>query len=387
MRKYFSMSVALGAALALTSLPRRGARTGTYDLRDLQNITNQTVIQAGLEDVQAAVQAELAVHNNQVNDMTAILVSPATNRIVPDASGLMLDGEMRKVDEYGRVATQKTGAPELIGIPMDRYQFGVGFTGDYLQRATPAQIAISTRNAEAADRRQVIRLIRNRLFNPSNSDFYDYLRDNTKLSVKALYNNDGVFTPPLGPNGETFDATHNHFMGFTAFTAANLDALIQNVAEHTNDAKIEVYLNVAQEQAVRGFTGFTAAVDPSLIVSVNQTVTVERLNTGRQNNRLIGRYNGADIWVKSWIFPNYGAAVDANATNKPLARREPTGEDAIVGTPGLRMVGSIVTFPLQSEYWGREIGFGVRNRGAAAVAQFNSGVNGTYNDPTNGGTL
>lgn len=385
MRKYFSMSLTLGAALALATVPRRAGRTGTYDLRDLQNVTNQTVVQFGLEDVQTAVQNELAVHNNQLNDMTSILVSPVTNRIVPDASGLMLDGDMRKVDEYGRVATQKTGTPEMIGIPLDRYQFGVGFTGDFLNRATPAQVAIATNNAEAADRRQVIRLIRNTLFNPTNSDFYDYLRDNMLLKVKGLYNADAQFTPPIGPNGETFDSAHNHYMGFTAFNAAALDGLIQNVAEHTNNGRIEVYLNVAQEAAVRTFTGFTPAVDPNVIVSVNQQVTVQRLDTARQNNRLIGRYNGADIWVKSWIFPNYGAAVDANAANKPLGRREPTGEDSVVGSPGLRMVGQIVTFPLQSEYWGREIGFGVRNRGAAAVAQFNSATPGVYADPTNGG--
>ncbi|SMB93318.1 hypothetical protein [Deinococcus hopiensis] len=387
MRKFTSLSTLslLGVTLAMASSPRRAPiRTGTYDLRDLQNVTNQTVIQFGLEDVQASVQAELAVHNNQINDMVGNLVQAAPSRIVADASGILLEGEMREVDEYGRVATQKTGAPPQIGIPMRRFQFGVGFTGDFLARATPAQIAVSTYNAEAADRRKTIQLIRNTLFNPTNSTFYDFLRDNMELPVKALYNNDGT-APPLGPNGETWDGTHSHYMGFSAFTAANLNALILNVAEHTNNARIEVYINVAQEEAVRGFSGFTPAVDPNVIVSVNQTVTVQRLDTGRQNNRMIGLFNGAEIWVKSWIFPNYAAAVDTNAAVKPIARREPTGEDAVVGAPGLRMVGTIVTFPLQSEYWGREVGYGVRNRGAAAVAQFN-GTPGTYADPTNGGT-
>jgi hypothetical protein len=384
MRKFVSLSplTLLGAALSMQSLaPRAAGRTGTYDLRDLQNVTNQTVIQFGLDDVQAAVQEELAIHNAQLNDMVGTLVSAAPSRIVADASGLLLDGEMREVDEYGRVATQKTGAPEQIGLPIRRYQFGVGFTGDFLQRATPAQVAVGTFNAESADRRKTIQLIRNTLFNPFNSSFYDFLRDNMELKTKALYNADGT-APPLGPNAETFDGTHNHYMGFAAFNAAALDALILNVAEHTNNARIEVYLNVAQEAAVRGFTNFTPAVDPNVIVSVNQQVTVQRLDTGRQNNRMIGRYNGADIWVKSWIFPNYGAAVDVNAAVKPIARRDPVGEDSIIGQPGLRMVGTIVTFPLQSEYWGREVGYGVRNRGAAAVAQFN---NATYTDPTNGG--
>ncbi|THF70496.1 hypothetical protein E7T06_07265 [Deinococcus sp. Arct2-2] len=386
MRKFVSLGslTLLGAALSMSSGARRGVRTGTYDLRDLQNVTNQTVIQFGLEDVQGAVQAELAVHNTQVNDMVGTLVSAAPSRIVADASGLMLDGEMREVDEYGRVATQKTGAPDQIGIPMRRYQFGVGFTGDFLSRATPAQVAIATYNAESADRRKTIQLVRNTLFNPFNTSFYDFLRDNMELKTKGLYNADGT-TPPLGPNAETFDGTHNHYMGFTAFNPAALDALILNVAEHTNNAKIEVDLNVAQEAAVRAFPNFTPAVDPNVIVSVNQQVTVQRLNTGRQNNRMIGIYNGAEIWIKSWIFPNYGLAVDTNAPVKPIARREPVGEDSIIGQPGLRMVGTIVTFPLQSEYWGREAGYGVRNRGAAAVAQFNSGTPGVYADPTNGG--
>lgn len=385
MRKFVSLNLLSLMGSVLATQPRRGPRTGTYDLRDLQNVTTQTVVQFGLENVQAAVQAELAVHNTLMGDMTSLLVSPVSNRIVPDASGILFDGEMREVDEYGRVATQKTGQPEQIGVPLRRYQFGVGFTGDFLNRATPAQVALSTFNAEAADRRNNIQLIRNTLFNPTNTTFSDFLRDNMELKVKALYNNDGT-VPPIGPNAESFNSSHNHYMGFTAFNAANLNALILNVAEHTNDARIEVYLNVAQEAAVRAFEGFTPAVDPQIIVNAQTNVTVARLNTGRQNNRLIGRFNGADIWVKSWVFPNYAAAVDANAAVKPLGRREPTGEDSVVGSPGLRMVGTIVTFPLQSEYWGREVGYGVRNRGAAAVAQFNAAQAGVYEDPTNGGT-
>jgi len=375
----------LSTALAFANVPRAG-RTGTHDLRDLQNVTNQTVILFGLEDVQAAVQAELAIHNSIANDMTSTLVAPVSSRIVPDASGMMLDGDMAEVDEYGRVRTQKVGTPEQIGIPIKRYQFGVGFTADYLHRATPAQVALATLNAQSADIRNTIRQVRNTLFNPTNSTFVDWLRDNMSLSLKALYNADGV-APPMGPNGETFDGTHNHYMAFTAFTPAALDALINNVAEHSNNNRLETYINVAQEATVRTFPGFTAAVDPNIVVATTQSITVQRLDTGRSNNRLIGRYNGTDVWVKSWIFPNYGAVANAAAAVPAIGRREPTGEDAVVGTPGLRMVGQIVTFPLQSEYWGREIGFGVRNRGVAAVAQFNAATAGVYQDPTLGGTL
>ncbi|GGR00258.1 hypothetical protein [Deinococcus ruber] len=384
MKKFLFLNAVIAQAAAVA--PRRGAVTGTYDLADLQRITSQTIIQFGLENVQLAVQTELAVSNTLVNEMTAPLVSPAQSRIIADASGTLLDGEMREVDEYGRVETQKLSKPGQIGIPMRRYQFGVGFTAEYLNRATPAQVATSTTNAVAAYKKKVIQVIRNTLFNPTNSSFDDFLRDNMTLFLKGLYNADGV-VPPVGPNAETFDGTHNHYMGFQALNAANFTALILNVAEHTNDARIEVYINAAQETTVRGFSGFTPAVDPNVIVSVNTQVTVQRLDTGRQNNRFIGRFNGADIWVKSWVFPNYAAAVNLNAAVKPIGRRDPVGDDAIVGTPGLHMVGSIVTFPLQSEYWGAEMGFGVQNRSAAAVAQFNAASAGVYEDPTQGGTL
>ncbi len=372
-RKYFFLG-ALSAALA--SAPRAG-RTGTLDLRDLQNITNQTVPQYGLADVQAAVQNELAIHNGLYQDMVANLAAPVPDRQLADASGQLLDGTMQEVDEYGRVRTQKPGPVGKVGFPLRRYQFGIGFTGDYLQTATPAQVATATQNAQAAHRRQLITSVRNALFSPVNYTFADFLTDNMEIPVKALYNGDGT-APTMGPNAEVFDGTHNHYLAFTSFTSAGLDALINTVAEHTNNAAIEVYINVADETAVRGFTGFTPALDSQIIVAQGTAMTVQRLDTGRQNNRLIGRYRGADIYVKSWVYSHYAVAVDTNAAVKPLGLREPTN----AALRGLRMVGSIITFPLQSEYWGAEFGMGARNRSAAAVAQFNAAQAGTYQDPT-----
>lgn len=77
--------------------------------------------------------------------------------------------------------------------------------------------------------------------------------------------------------------------------------------------------------------------------------------------------------VRPWIYENYVAAVDIS--DPVLGIRHPDDRE----DEGLRMIGQIATFPLQSEYWGAEFGIGVRRRGGAAMAQLGAS---RYTDPT-----
>lgn len=125
-------------------------------------------------------------------------------------------------------------------------------------------------------------------------------------SVKAFVNADGA-EMPVGPNGESFNpATHTHFLASTAFAAANLDALIDTVIEHYGAGMPVVEINQAQEQAVKGFTGFAAYLDARIIAAPNVQRADGQLDPVNFNNRAIGVYRGAEIWVKSARIPaNY----------------------------------------------------------------------------------
>lgn len=348
--------------------------TGTHDLNDLKQIRDKTAVQYGLEDIQNIVMNELAAHNAQVVEMLGLYASPTTSRQEADGTGNILQGVMEPVDDYSRVRTQKDSRPAGLGFPMQAKGYAIGFTARFLREAPVAEVATRILGAQDADRRDALKGIKTALFNPVNYTFYDDLVDDIALNVKALYNGDGS-VPPNGPNGESFDGTHNHFAGVTALTTGALDALILNVAEHNANADVRLHINVAQEAAVRGLTGFVPAVDPRIIMPNTATYAATPLALGNRGNRLIGYYNQAEVWIKPWVPAAYIAAVDVNAADRVLRMRVP--ENA--ADQGLRQVAENVAFPLQAQYWEVRRGFGVKSRGAAAILYIGGS---TYTAPT-----
>lgn len=374
MKKLLFHSLALGAALATTTTRALGP-TGTYDLQWLQGQRNARLNQLPLQNVQQIVDTYLQAHNTRASQMIAAYAVRVPRRDGVDLTGNILTGTMTEVDEYGRARTQRPGLPGDVWFPLRRYQFAAGFTADFFRKRTAGDLIGVLENATAAHRKQLVKEIRDRLFSNTNYQFEDTLTDRKVYTVKGLYNNDGT-VPPTSPNLVDFAGTHNHYLGFTSWTEANFRALINAVREHSDSGQIEVHISGVNEGDVRGFTNFAPATDIQVNVSGNLTTASRPLDTRNVNNRFIGRFDGVDVWVKPWVFDNYACAVDT--ADPVLGIRHPDD----VEDEGLRPVGQIATFPLQSEYWGAEFGVGVRRRGGAAIGQFNSPANGTYVDPT-----
>lgn len=365
------------AALLAVPTPRRLGPTGTYDLEWLKNQRAGTrLINLPLNEVQRVVETELAAHNRRAEQMIAAYAVRVDRRDGVDATGNTLNGTMTRVDEYGRARTQTTGRPGDTGFPLERFQFAAGYTADFFRKRTGADLVAVLENAQAAHRKQLVTEIRDRLFSPVSYQFEDFLTDNKIITVKALYNADGS-TPPTSPNLTDFSGTHNHYLGFTAYTEANFRALLNAVREHTDSGQVEMHISAANEGTVRTFTGFAPATDIQVTVNNGTTPTAVRpLDTRNVNNRFIGRIDGADVFVKPWVFDNYAAAVDVS--DPVLGIRHPDDRE----DEGLRPIGQIATFPLQSDYLGAEFGIGVRRRGGAAIGQFNAASAGQYTDPT-----
>lgn len=350
--------------------------TGTYTLEYLKTITNKTVREFGMEDVAAAVAAEVGAHNARLTEGMRDYVTVTSKREMPDATGQMLTDEMVLADEFGRAPTQVSGKPGRIGLPLERFKIAKGFTTDFLSNATVAQVAMRTTEVEAAHIKRVTRSMRDALYRPVSFDFVDYRVDDMVLKVKPLYNADGV-TPVNGPAGETFDGAHTHFMTAATLTAAAVDALIENVAEHNDSADVVIQVSLAEAAAVRKLDGFAPIMDARIEQVPNgQFVARGALNTGNIKNRKIGYYNGAEVWVKPWSYAGYLLALDRNAPQKALGMRE--SEDA--SKRGLRLIATNYAYPLQSENFEAEFGFGALSRGAAAVLQITAA--GAYEDPT-----
>jgi len=133
-----------------------------------------------------------------------------------------------------------------------------------------------------------------------------------------------------------------------------------------------VAISRTDEAAVRALSGFVAYTDPRLILQTTEA-PAQRLDVTRLDNRAIGIFGGAEVWVKSWMIANYIFIWDAGS-EKPLVIRQRSS----TSMQGLRVVGAIDAFPLYAQYMEAEFGVAVWNRTNGAVLMFN---NATYADP------
>jgi hypothetical protein len=347
-------------------------RTGTHDISSLLATRNQSAAAFGMDTIAEVVARDLEAHNTLMRDAVSEFAEITVDR--QRISGASPAGEMKKVDEYGRAPTQKPAQNAQVGFPLDKFQYPIGWTKDWAEEKTPADVAQMAQNAELAHRKVILREIKRAIFLSANYQHVDDLVDNISFGVKRLANADSAAIPD-GPNGETFDAaTHTHYLANATLTTVFADALINTVVEHGHGGAVRVYINKAQEAAWRGLTGFSAYLDARLTLGTQANQPATRLNITRMDNRPIGIYGAAEIWVKPWVPTTYALAFDADASGKPLVIRE-----RVAGSMNLRLVAEIDTHPLVVDFRECKFGAGVWTRTNGAVLYTGGGA---YVDPT-----
>lgn len=349
-------------------------RYGTLTLDDILTHRFTTVLDIGENNLYAAFDADLRYHNQLVEEKLADFVEITTDRQRGWGGSDSIDLDV--LDEMGTPDAQKIELPRYtLGFPLNRYGIGLQWTRHWFLRHTPQEMVIQLQAQEDADVRRLNTEIMRALFVPTNYSFVDRLGpQGITLAVKRLLNADGT-TIPMGPNGLTFDgSTHTHYLATASLAAADLRALITTVVEHYTGGRVLVYINQAQETAVRGLTGFTGYVDARIRQPSTATFadgkTVDYFNV---TNRAIGIFDAAEVWVKPWIPANYMYCY-IDGTQKPLVMRVPD-----VGERGLHLEYDDEVHPLRARVVTHEYGLGVWNRMAGAVLYTASG---TYAAPT-----
>lgn len=349
--------------------------TGVHDISDLLAARFQSVAEFGLNTIEQVLAADLAAHNTIVMEMVSDLCEPTTDR--QRIYGTSASGDMTEVDEYGAAPTKKATTGATVGFPLKLFQFNVGWTAKWMQTKTPADMAGMVLAGEKAHLREIQRQIKKALFLSANYTHVDHLVDNVSLSVRRLLNADSLEIPE-GPNGETFDgASHSHYNFAATYTATDLNTTINDVIEHGHGAAVRVAINKADETATRALSGFVPYSDPRLIVPVYSASGVPgtKLDISRLDNRAIGIFGGAEIWVKPWAIANYPFCWDAGGSQKPLAFRQ----RASTSIQGLRIAAENDDYPLYARFMEAEFGIGVWTRTNGAV-YFTA--NTSYTDPT-----
>lgn len=346
--------------------------TGTHDINTLLATRFQSAAEFGLDTIQRVLAADLAAHNAIVQEMVADLCEITTDR--QRKYGTSVSGEMVEVDEYGRAQTQLAKPGATVGFPLRMFQFNVGWTEKWFQLHTPADMAVSVQNAQKAHMRALQRDIKRAMYASANYTFNDFLVDKVDLAVKRFVNADSASIPD-GPNGETFDgASHTHYNTNASLTATVMQTNIEDVIEHGHGNQVRVAIARADETAVRALSGFVAYPDPRIIYR-NTDTPGQTLDISRLDNRAIGIFNGAEVWVKPWGIANYVLAWDAGDPNKPLAFRQRSN----TALQGLRIAATLNTYPLVAQYMEAEWGIGVWTRTNGAILYF---ANSTWADPT-----
>lgn len=350
------------------------ASYGSYNLLDtLATIDNATVFDYGEETLYGHIRDLLNAHNLMVQDMVSDFVERTTVNIARLGSDTVT-GEMIEVDEYGTADTQKTAVTGYdIGWPLRAYQHSIGWTRRYFELKTPSDIAKDFVGAQSADVKNIRRQVLRALFRATNYNFIDRLTNSQTLPVKALQNADGSKIP-MDEFGLTFDgATHTHLVGRAggALAASDISALIKNVVEHgVGGGRVYLYLNAAQEAAVRAFSanfdGFQAP-----LISPGPGSTVDVIDGGRRDNpyqidnKPIGIWDGyVEVWIKPWIPANYLVALIRGGSGGDVLRWRTRG---IAGRGNLELLFEDENYPMRARWVEREMGLGAWNRTAAAI--------------------
>jgi hypothetical protein len=350
---------------------------GTLSVSDLLAATGQSIADFGEDNAFGALQAGLDAHNAIVRNMLMSLCVVTAERLTRYGGDTSM--EMVDLDEYGQADSQKVATGSNVGFPLRLSGVTLGWTRKWFQNHTPAELAAQYTAARDADVRRIRRDIARAFFTATNNTSYiDRLTDNAVLPIRALLNGDGA-SIPYGPNGETFDgSTHTHYLGTGSMTASNVSALIQTVLEHGATNGIQLWINQAQEAAIRGFTSnFTAYVDPRIRPASTATVADGALDMSNPYDRAIGVFDAAEVHVKPWIPANYLLATDPTSPQKPLAIRTRTG--TLDGPGALQIVADNEQYPLRAQSMEREYGIAALNRWNGAALYIS---NATYANPS-----
>lgn len=334
---------------------------GTNSTLDTLRASQQSIAQYGEDNAFEAIETARQAHNRNLQEMVSNLVETTTDR--QRRYGGADDMNMDEVDEFGRGDAQKITAGVTVGFPLRLFDLTVQWTRKFMQNATMGELAAQFDSATTAHIKRMQREIKRAFFTATNSTFTDRLVDSVSLSVKALVNADSAAIPN-GPNGESFDgATHTHYLARVGTLAAtDITGAIETVIEHHNTGQAMLYINRAQESAIRGFTSnFTPYVDTRIIPGSGTTVANGPLTQTNLYNRAIGIFDGAEVWVKPWIPASYMLVFVAGAP-KPLVLRERTP-----GSSGLQIAAEDEAYPLRARTLEAEFGVGVWTRTNGAV--------------------
>jgi hypothetical protein len=345
-------------------------KIGLNSIDDLLDVRFKSAIELGLETIQPVLQADLEIHNRLTTDAVSGLadISQDRRRIYGTSDTM----EMIEADEFTRAHTQKGQAGVEVMFPLRGFQIALGWDQAYFENKSVADMAQSQLSAEKGHLQRIRKEVQRAFYLSGNYSMVDYRVDKVTLNVKRLLNADGAGIPD-GPNGEVFDGTtHTHFLAVAGLDAASADAVLATVLEHHQGGKPVIVINRADQTAWEALPKYKPYVDQRLTLNANSNEPTQRLDPFTTDDKPIGLYGAAEVWLKPWALANYAVVYDT-AAPKPLVCRVRKG-NALT----LKVAAKLAFAPLYADVMESEFGFGVWTRTNGAVLYSGGGA---YVDP------
>lgn len=321
--------------------------------------------------------ARLGVFNRMHSLVESRLAQPTS--LATERVAIPRRARMEEASEFGQ--------PKLIrservarGYPLVHYDIGIGFTQEFLDDATSAEIRNMALVAEEAWRRRRRQSIYEALFSPTN------VTDKDGILVRRLYNNDGEVPPEY--ESYTHLGTHTHYLASagTAFAAADLVTMEEHLIHHgygddlPGGAGGGLFLHAPRDVMgdIRGFVGFIPAQSASVPALLDGTVVGGTGGTGPGVQGFFSRLTIVeDLTIPAGYLLAYASGGAFSPQNPVRIRQHPNPS-----ARGLRLNQGRNDYPLQDSFYDGYVGAGIAHRGAAVVMYEDTGNGDVYVAPT-----
>jgi len=325
--------------------------------------------------------ARLALFNRQADGFVSKVTFPVT--VTNDRVAIPRRARMEPATEFGQptlIRTERVARAYYL----NHYDLGFGFTLEFLDDATDAEIVAIRSLAEEAYSRRMRQEILEILFESSN-----FTDTKEGLNIKKLYNADGEIPPEY--EGYTHDGTHTHYLytAGTSLASTDVDAMETHLVHHGYGDRtaegaggnLELHVPRGLISTVRGFTGYIPAATASILTELDGSGVIVGRTPGSGEANIEGYYGRFAVIENNSIPAGY---VMGLATGGAFAVQNPVGlrRHRNPSAQGLRLNPGRRDYPLQDSFYDMYVGGGVRHRGAAALMYVDTGSGSAWVDPT-----
>ncbi len=320
-----------------------------------------------VNEIWSDMQAMLSAFNAS-NDVVVALLSFETEKS-NEKVGVPINPGFQRATEFGRPSKIRF-TNVTRGFPIEHFDLGDGYTQEYIDLATGAQLAAvqaTVLNAWTTLEREIVM---EGVFDNVN------VTDQDGINVKRLYNNDGEIPPTI--KRWTHLGTHDHYLagGGGGFVEADVDTMGEHLIHHGfrefGDSEFILLVHRDEMATVRAFANFIPAETGSRPVELGNSGVVAGMKRGANGLTVEG-------WVNDWTVVEFNdipsGYLFGMVSGGPMDRRNVVGKRVHENPSarGLRLIeGNRQNYPLYDSVYDGYLGAGVGQRGAAVIMRDNA---------------